>query len=64
MLEVGAAAGTFAVTEEPADLARDLVELEDGFGLHIVNRNTQPTSDEARRPILGYARTVTRCADL
>ncbi|MFB8266137.1 hypothetical protein ACFC96_05905 [Streptomyces sp. NPDC055955] len=63
MLEVGAAAGTF-VTEEPADLTRDLVELEDGFGLHIVSRNTQPTPDEARRPILGYARTVTRCADL
>ncbi|MGW6139347.1 TetR/AcrR family transcriptional regulator [Streptomyces sp. NPDC055144] len=64
VLEVGAAAGAFAATETPADLARNLVALEDGYGLHIVSRNTQLTPDEARRLILGYARTVTGCADL
>lgn len=64
VLEVGAAAGAFALTESPTDVARNLVALEDGYGLHIVSRNTRLTPDEARRLILGYARVVTGCAEL
>lgn len=64
VLEVGAAGGAFTLTEPAADLARNLVALEDGYGLHIVSRNHQLTPDEARRLILGYARAVTGCAGL
>lgn len=64
VLEVGAAGGAFVLTEPAADLARNLVALEDGYGLHIVSRNHQLTPDEARRLILGYARAVTGCAGL
>ncbi|MFI8791781.1 TetR/AcrR family transcriptional regulator [Streptomyces sp. NPDC055105] len=59
VLEVGAAVGEFTLTEPVADLARNLVALEDGYGLHIVSRNAELTPDVARRLLLGYARTVT-----
>ncbi|WP_405782198.1 TetR family transcriptional regulator [Streptomyces sp. NBC_01378] len=61
VLEVGAAVGEFTLTEPVADLARNLVALEDGYGLHIVSRNVELTPDVARRLLLGYARTVTGC---
>ncbi|MFC9611781.1 TetR/AcrR family transcriptional regulator [Streptomyces sp. NPDC056938] len=64
VLEVGAAVGEFTLTEPVADLARNLVALEDGYGLHIVSRNTELTPDVARRLLLGYARTVTGCPEL
>ncbi|MCX4644657.1 MULTISPECIES: TetR family transcriptional regulator [unclassified Streptomyces] len=61
VLEVGAAVGEFTLTEPVADVARNLVALEDGYGLHIVSRNAELTPDVARRLLLGYARTVTGC---
>ncbi|WP_326775149.1 TetR/AcrR family transcriptional regulator [Streptomyces sp. NBC_01445] len=64
VLEVGAAVGEFMLTEPVADLARNLVALEDGYGLHIVSRNAELTPDVARRLLLGYARTVTGCPEL
>ncbi|GAA1247629.1 TetR/AcrR family transcriptional regulator [Streptomyces sp. NPDC056121] len=64
VLEVGAAVGEFTLTEPVADLARNLVALEDGYGLHIVSRNAELTPDVARRLLLGYARTVTGCPEL
>lgn len=64
VLEVGAVAGAFTLAEPAADVARNLVALEDGYGLHIVSRNTQVTPDEARQLILGYARAATGCAHL
>ncbi|MFH8736978.1 TetR/AcrR family transcriptional regulator [Streptomyces sp. NPDC017964] len=64
VLEVGAAVGKFTLTEPVADLARNLVALEDGYGLHIVSRNAELTPDVARRLLLGYARTVTGCPEL
>ncbi|MFF2504946.1 TetR/AcrR family transcriptional regulator [Streptomyces sp. NPDC058067] len=64
ILEVGVAVGEFTLTEPVADVARNLVALEDGYGLHIVSRNTELTPDVARRLLLGYARTVTGCPEL
>ncbi|MFD5119163.1 TetR/AcrR family transcriptional regulator [Streptomyces sp. NPDC058385] len=64
VLEVGAAIGEFTLTEPVTDLARNLVALEDGYGLHIVSRNAELTPDVARRLLLGYARTVTGCPEL
>ncbi|MFC9535797.1 TetR/AcrR family transcriptional regulator [Streptomyces sp. NPDC056975] len=64
VLEVGAAVDEFTLTEPVADLARNLVALEDGYGLHIVSRNAELTPDVARRLLLGYARTVTGCPEL
>ncbi|MEU5058383.1 MULTISPECIES: TetR family transcriptional regulator [unclassified Streptomyces] len=64
VLEVGAAVGEFTLTEPVADLSRNLVALEDGYGLHIVSRNAELTPDVARRLLLGYARTVTGCPEL
>ncbi|MFF1394673.1 TetR/AcrR family transcriptional regulator [Streptomyces sp. NPDC058287] len=64
VLEVGVAVGEFTPTEPVADLARNLVALEDGYGLHIVSRNAELTPDVARRLLLGYARTVTGCPEL
>ncbi|MFF1567234.1 TetR/AcrR family transcriptional regulator [Streptomyces sp. NPDC058293] len=61
VLEVGAAVGEFTLTEPVADVARNLVALEDGYGLHIVSRNAELTPDVALRLLLGYARTVTGC---
>lgn len=46
------------------DLARNLVALEDGYGLHIVSRNAGLTRAEAQRLIRVHARAVTGCADL
>ncbi|MFE2985304.1 TetR/AcrR family transcriptional regulator [Streptomyces sp. NPDC059262] len=63
-LEVGSAVGEFTLTEPVTDLARNLVALEDGYGLHIVSRNAELTPDVARRLLLGYARTVTGCPEL
>ncbi|TGA92952.1 TetR family transcriptional regulator [Streptomyces sp. MZ04] len=64
VLEVGAATREFTLTEPPADLARNLVALEDGYGLHIVSHNAQLTPGEAERLILGLARSVTGRAEL
>ncbi|MCX5438134.1 MULTISPECIES: TetR/AcrR family transcriptional regulator [unclassified Streptomyces] len=64
VLEVGSAVGEFTLTEPVTDLARNLVALEDGYGLHIVSRNAELTPDVARRLLLGYARTVTGCPEL
>ncbi|MEV0491892.1 hypothetical protein [Streptomyces atratus] len=62
--EVGAATGVFALTGSAAGVARNLVALEDGYGPHIVSRNTQLTPGEAQRLILGYARAATGRAEL
>ncbi|WP_327294729.1 MULTISPECIES: TetR family transcriptional regulator [unclassified Streptomyces] len=64
ILELGAASGDFTLTEPLQDTARNLVTLEDGYGLHIVSRNTAVDRTAALRMIAGYARTVTGCPEL
>jgi AcrR family transcriptional regulator len=64
ILELGSASGDFALAQPAADAARNLVTLEDGYGLHIVSRNAAVDRDGALRLILGYARAVTGCSRL
>jgi len=46
------------------DLAQNLVALEDAYELHIISGNRSAAPERARALILGYARTVTGCAEL
>ncbi|MFI0407507.1 TetR/AcrR family transcriptional regulator [Actinomadura sp. 3N508] len=46
ILEAGAATGAFALTRDAGTIARNLVALEDGYGLHITM--AVPTLDVAR----------------
>ncbi|MEU3841307.1 TetR family transcriptional regulator [Streptomyces sp. NPDC028635] len=64
ILELGAAAGEFTLAEPVADVARNLVTLEDGYGLHIVSRNAAVDRATALRLLLGYARSATGCPRL
>ncbi|GEB48987.1 TetR/AcrR family transcriptional regulator [Streptomyces cacaoi] len=64
ILEVGAATGDFTLAAPAVDLARTIVALEDGYGLHIVSRNKELTPSAARALVLGYARLATGCARL
>ncbi|POX37750.1 TetR family transcriptional regulator [Streptomyces sp. Ru73] len=64
VLELGAAAGEFTLTAPPAEVARDLVALEDGYGLHIFSRNPAVDHATAYDAVLRFARTVTGCARL
>ncbi|MGW8374896.1 TetR/AcrR family transcriptional regulator [Streptomyces sp. ODS28] len=64
VLEVGAATGAFTLTAPPAELARNLVALEDGYGLHILSRNPAVPPETARTLVRGYAREVTGCGEL
>lgn len=59
VLEVGAASGAFTLTQPASDAARNLVTLEDGYGLHIVSRNAAVDRETALRLIVDYARLVT-----
>ena len=61
ILEAGAAVGVFDLTDNVQAIARNLVVLEDGYGLHITM--AVPTFDvaTAERLLLGYAATATRC---
>ncbi|MFD9125971.1 TetR/AcrR family transcriptional regulator [Kitasatospora sp. NPDC059571] len=61
ILELGRATGDFTLTEAVGDTARNLVALEDGYGLHIDSRNTAVDRATALRLILGHARAVTGC---
>ncbi|WP_042431617.1 TetR/AcrR family transcriptional regulator [Streptacidiphilus anmyonensis] len=65
LLQVGAAAGAFTLAAAPvADLARNLVAMEDGYGLHIVARNPSVDRDTALALLTAHARTITGCPGL
>lgn len=64
ILEVGCAEGAFTPSTPVADIARDLVMLEDGYGLHIVGRNPAVDHDTASDALVGLARTLTGCSRL
>lgn len=64
LLELGAACGDFTLDQPAAVVARDLVALEDGYGLHIISRNPAVDHAAARDAVLRYARTVTGCPRL
>ncbi|MFC5907706.1 TetR/AcrR family transcriptional regulator [Streptacidiphilus monticola] len=64
LLEVGAAKGAFTLTCAVGDAARNLVALEDGYGLHIVARNPAITRAAALTLLTAFARTITGCPEL
>ena len=59
ILEAGAATGTFRLTSGALTIARNLVILEDGYGLHMTM--AVPTYDPAtaERQIIAYAEVAT-----
>ncbi len=64
ILEAGAATGEFSLTAEPVAIARNLVALEDGYGLHLTQ--AVPTVDRATAEamLLSFARTACGLAEL
>ncbi|OPC77478.1 hypothetical protein B4N89_44055 [Embleya scabrispora] len=64
ILEIGRAQGHFRFTEPIPDVAANLVTLEDGYGLHIVGRNSSLPPERALALILASARQATNCPDL
>ncbi|MFJ8471199.1 TetR/AcrR family transcriptional regulator [Kitasatospora sp. NPDC094011] len=64
ILEIGRAQGHFELTAPALDLAANLVVLEDGYGLHIISRNSSLTTGRSLDLLLGYARSATGCPDL
>jgi AcrR family transcriptional regulator len=61
ILEAGVAQGLFTLSDDSATIARNIVALEDAYGLHVLAGN--PTIDlaEAERLIVAYARLATGC---
>lgn len=61
ILSVGQATGAFTLTSAVDTVARNLVALEDAYGLHIVAGNTAVSPQQATVLILAYASTATGC---
>lgn len=61
ILEAGAATGVFDLADEPVTIARNLVTLEDGYGLYLTQAVPTLERGTAKGMILSYARTATRC---
>ena len=61
ILEAGVVQGYFTLCDDSATIARNIVALEDAYGLHVLASN--PTIDlaEAERLIVAYARVATGC---
>ncbi|MBN6041058.1 TetR/AcrR family transcriptional regulator [Amycolatopsis sp. 195334CR] len=62
ILEAGAATGVFDLTDQAVTIARNLVALEDGYGLHLTQAVAPLERATAVAMLLAYARTSTRCA--
>jgi AcrR family transcriptional regulator len=60
ILEVGEARGVFDLADESLTIARNLVALEDAYGLYVINGNPSFV-EEGKRLTLAYARMATRC---
>jgi len=61
ILEAGAATRVFDLVADPVTIARNLVTLEDGYGLHITLAIPTVDAATAESMILSYAATATRC---
>jgi AcrR family transcriptional regulator len=61
IIEAGAAHGLFAPVCEPITVARNLVTLEDGYGLHVTHAVPTVSTAEAERLIRAYAADAVRC---
>jgi hypothetical protein len=61
MLEVGKAQGVFHLAADSLTLARNLVALEDAYGLWIMNAQREGLLEDAKRLTLAYASMATGC---
>lgn len=61
ILEAGAAVGVFDLVADPVTIARNLVTLEDGYGLHVTMAVPTVDAATAESMIRSYAATATRC---
>lgn len=59
ILEAGAATGEFVLTADAVAIARNLVALEDGYGLHLTQAVPTLETATAQAMLLSYARTAT-----
>jgi AcrR family transcriptional regulator len=62
LLDAGAASGAFVLADSSHAIARNLVALEDAYGLYIIGGAR--IADEALRQILSFAGMATGCPDL
>jgi AcrR family transcriptional regulator len=62
ILEAGAATGEFTLTADAVAIARNLVALEDGYGLHLTQAVPTLERATAEAMLLSFARTATTCA--
>jgi DNA-binding transcriptional regulator YbjK len=60
LLDAGAAAGVFTLADSSHAIARNLVALEDAYGLYIIGG--APIAEEAFRQILSFAQLATGTA--
>jgi len=60
ILEVGQAQGVFDLADDSMTIARNLVALEDAYGLYIIGG--APLEHEAPALVLAYAELATRCS--
>lgn len=61
ILEAGAAVGVFTPTRDPNTIARSLVLLEDGLGLHLTQAVPPLDVRDAEAILLAYAADATGC---
>jgi hypothetical protein len=61
ILEAGVAQGYFTLSDDSATIGRNIVALEDAYGLHVLASNPSIDLDEAERLIVAYARVATGC---
>ncbi len=65
ILELGESQGHFrSDLEPPLDVARNLVALEDAYGLHIIDGNRSLPLERCAALITGYARVATGCPEI
>lgn len=62
ILETGASTGEFTLALSSEDVARTLVALEDGLGLHVVSRNSSLSPAGAREVLRRCAGELSECA--
>jgi AcrR family transcriptional regulator len=60
ILDTGAGLGVFRLTAAAAEIASNLVALEDAYGYHVI-AGTSISRDRAEAHIIGYATTATSC---
>ncbi|MEU5697051.1 TetR family transcriptional regulator C-terminal domain-containing protein [Actinosynnema sp. NPDC020468] len=61
ILETGVATGVFELTRDATTVARSLVALEDGLGLHITQAVPTFTTAQAEAMLIAYAADATHC---